>query len=185
MREIALHILDLVQNSITAKATLITLDIVEDLIENRLKIVIGDNGIGMTQEIVDKVTDPFYTTRTTRSVGLGIPMFKANAEMCGGGMVITSAPGVGTTVTVDFEYHHIDRPPLGDMSTTIVGIALSLEQECDLTYTHTVNGDCFALDTREMREILGEGADLSEVSVLQWLKEYVAEGLAEIHKVTL
>ncbi len=185
MREIAHHILDLVQNCITAQATLITLEISEDHIENRLSILIHDNGIGMSAETVEKVVDPFYTTRTTRNVGLGIPMFKVNAEICGGGMTIDSELGKGTDVFAWFEYNHIDRPPLGDMASTIVGIVLSLEYQCDLNYIHKVNNEVFGMDTREVREVLGAEVDLSEVSVLQWIQEYVSEGLGEIHKVTL
>ena len=185
MREIAHHILDLVQNSVTANATLIQLIIAEDYKQNRLSIKIVDNGVGMSQEIVEKVIDPFYTTRTTRNVGLGIPMFKVNAEMCGGGMTITSEVGKGTEVYVWFDHNHIDRPPLGDMASTTVGIVLSLESSCDFEYVHCVNASKFVLDTRELREVLGVEVDLSEISVLQWIKEYVAEGLSEIHKESL
>lgn len=185
MREIAHHILDLVQNSITAKATLINLKIIEDLRANRLSVYLADNGVGMSPEILARVTDPFYTTRTTRSVGLGIPMFKANAELCNGGMTIQSELGIGTSFDIDFDYDHIDRPPLGDMANTIVGIVLSLESGCDLVYEHTYNHNTFTLDTREMRQMLGEDADLCAVEVLQWLQGYVAESLSEIVSVGL
>ncbi|MCK8060587.1 MULTISPECIES: ATP-binding protein [unclassified Fusibacter] len=179
MKELALHILDLVQNCITAGADRITLDINEDMEENTLSIRIEDNGCGMDEETLKRVIDPFYTTRTTRSVGLGVPMFKVNAEMCGGDFNITSLVGAGTKVDAWFMYDHIDRPPLGDMPNTIVGIVLSLES-ADLDYFHTRNGKTFSLSTSEMREMLGEDVSLSEVDVLQWVKAYVTEGLTEI-----
>lgn len=181
MKELALHILDLVQNCITAGATKIDLTVIEDHLNNWLSIRIQDNGCGMSAAVLEQVTDPFYTTRTTRSVGLGIPMFKVNAQMCGGDFSIQSEVGVGTIIEARFKHNHIDRPPLGDMSTTIVGIVLSLEG-CDLIYSHQVNEGLFYLSTEEMREMLGDDLDLGDVEVLQWVKGYVKEGLAEIEK---
>jgi anti-sigma regulatory factor (Ser/Thr protein kinase) len=179
MKELALHILDLIQNCITAGADLIKLTILENLEENTLSILIEDNGCGMDEETVTRVIDPFYTTRTTRAVGLGVPMFKVSAEMCGGDFEIISEVGVGTRVEAWFMYDHIDRPPLGDMPNTIVGVVLSLEH-ANLLYKHTFNNQSFELDTKEMREMLGHEVSLSEVEVLQWVKGYVKEGLDEI-----
>jgi anti-sigma regulatory factor (Ser/Thr protein kinase) len=179
MKELALHILDLIQNCITAGADLIKLTISENHEENTLTIKIEDNGCGMDEDTVNRVIDPFYTTRTTRAVGLGVPMFKVSAEMCGGDFSITSEVAVGTTVEAWFMYDHIDRPPLGDMPATIVGVVLSLE-EANFVYRHAFNDEIFELNTKEMREMLGEDVSLSEVEVLQWVKGYVSEGLAEI-----
>lgn len=182
MKELALHILDLVENSITAGASIISLQIDEDTTADKLTIAIADDGCGMSEEILKTVTDPFYTTRTTRDVGLGIPMFKMNAELCGGHFSIDSVLGQGTELSGQFQYSHIDRPPLGNMSTTIVGIVMSLEAGCDLHYTHRYNQREFELNTIEMREMLGAEISLSDVSVLQWVKDYVAQGLAALEE---
>ena len=172
MEELALHILDLVQNCVEAGATLVEIIIVEDLAANFLLIEIRDNGKGMSPEILDAVTDPFYTTRTTRHVGLGIPLLKAAAEQAGGKFVISSSPGKGTTVRAEFEHDNIDRAPLGCVCDTVVAL-FAVHPHLDLVYTHSVNGAEFILDGREIREICGE--DLNHPKIIQWLKGYIAE----------
>ena len=117
MRDLSLHIIDIVQNSVRADATLVNLTI--EISGEVLIIRIGDNGCGMTAETLQKVTDPFYTTRTTRKVGLGLPFFKQSAEQSGGELIIESEVGMGTVVTATFGLHHLDRPPMGDLSETV------------------------------------------------------------------
>ena len=172
MDELALHILDLVQNCVEAGASLVEIIIIEDLASNLLLIEIKDNGRGMSPETLANVEDPFYTTRTTRHVGLGIPLLKAAAEQAGGSFVITSSPGRGTTVRAEFEHDNIDRAPLGSVSDTVVAL-FAVHPHLDIVYTHSVDGNEFILDGREIREICGE--DLSHPKIIQWLKGYIAE----------
>ena len=178
MRELSLHILDIVQNSLSAKATLIRIRILEDLPEDVFLFSVEDNGRGMDGETVAKVTDPFYTTRTTRSVGLGLPMLKSRAEDCGGGLEIRSEPGQGTKVIATYRYGHIDRPPLGDMAGTMLSLILAGEG-VDFEYCHQLRKKAktkeFAFKTREMREIL-EGVPFTDPAVYGWLQEFLREG---------
>ncbi|MFH1085656.1 MAG: ATP-binding protein [Chloroflexota bacterium] len=179
MRELAQHVLDLIQNAIEAGASVVEVEIVEDAAENRLRITVRDNGRGMSAEVMARVTDPFFTTRTTRHVGLGLPLLKAAAQRCGGDVVIHSQPSVGTEVVAEFQRDHIDRAPMGDMRTTLLGALLSTSG-ADLAYRHRVNGDEFAFDTREMRQVLGE-VPLTHPHVRSWLDDFLREGFAELY----
>ena len=179
MRELSLHILDVAQNSISAEATVIELEINENIKKDLLTIKISDNGKGMDEDTASKVVDPFYTSRTTRKVGLGIPMFKSNAEMCDGTFELRSTLGVGTEVFVSFKYSHIDRVPLGNMPETIMALVMS-DLRTDIYYKHIFNNKEFVFSTREIKKVLGHDVPLSEVEVLLWIKEYVEEGLKEL-----
>ena len=184
MRELSLHILDVLENSLEAGATCIALEIVEDTVRNRLTISITDNGRGMDQETLARIADPFLTTRTTRHVGLGIPLFKAAAEHCNGNLVITSEVGVGTKVVAAFQRDHIDRAPLGDMKNTLLGVTLAHGRagagKCDLHYRHYLDERVFEFDTAEMREALGD-VPLDHPRVRSWLEEYLCEGFAALY----
>lgn len=179
MKELSLHILDIAKNSVKAKATLIEIFVDEDEGKNLLSVDINDNGCGMSEEFLKTVKDPFSTTRTTRKVGMGIPLFTLAAEQCGGKLEITSREGVGTKMHVTFMYDHIDRAPLGDMAGTLETL-ISGSPETDFLYRHTKNGKTFTLDTREIKSILGDvPTDLPEVVL--WLDGYIKEGLGEIN----
>ena len=178
MRELSLHILDIAKNSVKAGAGLIEIVIDENEEKNLLSIGIYDDGCGMSEEFLKTVKDPFSTTRTTRKVGMGIPLFMAAAEACGGGLSITSEVGVGTRLDVTFEHNHIDRAPLGDMAGTMQTL-VSGSPEIDFLYRHTKNGQEFVLDTREIKNILG-GVPLDTPDVLAWLDGYIKEGLGDI-----
>lgn len=180
MKELSLHILDIVQNSVAAGAKFITLDLIEDVNTDLLEFSIKDDGCGMTEETLKKVTDPFTTGRTTRRVGLGIPLLKAAAELTGGELELTSEPGVGTTVTARFVYDSIDRQPLGNMAETILGIIISYEN-IDFVYYHRVNEKEFTIDTREIKGILGE-ISLNEPEVVLWLSGFLNENETELYK---
>ncbi len=182
MRELALHILDVLENAIEAGATRIDLTIREDTAEDLLVIEVVDNGRGMDDQTLRRVGDPFYTTRTTRHVGLGIPLLRAAAHRCNGALAIASQPGVGTRLHVTFQRSHIDRAPLGDMRATLLGALLS-DREVDLRYQHRVDGREFAFDTAEMREAL-QGVPLSHPAVREWLEGFLAEGFAELYERT-
>lgn len=179
MRELSLNVLDIAQNSIVAGATLIELVVKEDTVTDRLTLVIADNGRGMTPEQLAQVRDPFYTTRTTRKVGMGVPLFRMASEMAGGEFVIQSSVGEGTTVTATFGLTHIDRMPLGDMAAT-VSTLIRLNPHLDFVYRHAVDDRLFELDTRVLREVL-DGVPLSEPDVMEWIDSNMAEGLLPLN----
>ena len=180
MRELALHVLDILQNTVEAGATRVTLTIHEDLPADRLTITVADNGRGMDAATAARVTDPFYTTRTTRHVGLGLPLYAMAAEQAGGRLRIESQPGAGTTVEATFQLSHPDRQPLGDMPGTLLAFLLS-ERTPELHYAHRLNnaapsGDhTFEFDTAEIRAELGD-MPFSHPAVALWLAEYLEEG---------
>ena len=173
MQELSMNVLDIAQNSISAGAGRIDIVINEDIEKDLLSIVISDNGKGMTEEQVERVSDPFYTTRSTRQVGLGVPLFKMAAEMTGGRFLIESEPGVGTTVSAEFGYSHIDRAPLGDISATITQL-MCLNESIDVTYTHYHNGEEFSVSTQEIRQTL-DGLPMNTPQVMQFLESFVKE----------
>lgn len=174
MRELALHILDVLQNAREAGATRVELTVEEDPTEDRLVIEVRDNGKGMDRQTVRKALDPFFTTRKTRHVGLGLPLFAAAAQQCGGGLEIDSEPGRGTRIRAVFRLGHIDRAPLGNVAATILSFLLG-EPACDLVYTHRCADRIFHLDTREVRRELGP-VPLSHPAVREWLESYIEEG---------
>ena len=190
MKELSLHILDIVQNSIKAQATLIEITIQEDLNTDCLSIEIKDNGKGMDKDLLEKVTDPFVTTRDTRRVGLGISLLKAAAIQCEGNLIIESEKGMGTKIITTFRHSHIDRSPLGSMEDTIVTLLLSNEEkidglekerEVDYIYKHQINNESFIFDTREVKKLL-EGTPINDYEVLVWIKEYLKENLETLVK---
>ncbi len=179
MLELSLHILDIVNNSIKAKATEIEIEVNEQVNKNLLSISIIDNGCGMDKEFLSTVTDPFKTTRTTRKVGMGLSMFKAAAEATGGNLLITSRKNVGTKVFVTFTYNHIDRQPLGDMAETMLTL-VSGNETINFIYRHIRNDKEFLLETKKIKEILGD-ISFSNPDVSLWLKDYVNERLNELN----
>lgn len=171
-----MNVMDVAQNSVVAGASLITLLVNEQ--GNHLTIEILDNGRGMTPEQVAQVTDPFFTTRTTRKVGLGVPLFKMQAEMTGGSFSITSVLGEGTHVTANFVTDHVDMIPIGDMEST-VQLLITCNPERDFVYTRTRDAHTFTLDTRELREVLGE-VPLNTPEVAGWIKDFLQENLESL-----
>ena len=178
MEEIALHILDIIQNSIYAEGTFIELFIKEDPMHNLFSFYVQDNGRGMTKEFIQKVKNPFYTTRTTRKIGLGIPLLEATCRQCNGELKIQSQIEQGTIIQATMEYYHIDRPPLGDMSSTIVSILLSLDHQ-RFRYEHKYLDQIFILDTKELQEVLGD-LSLQQPEILQWIRQYVKDQLMKL-----
>lgn len=178
MKELSLHILDIVQNSIRAEADRIGISIVEDTAADRFTLSVEDNGKGMTVEQVTKAIDPFFTTRTTRRVGLGLSLLKAATERCTGEFKVTSTPGRGTKVTAVFQRSHWDRAPLGDMAATMITLVAS-NPELDFSYSHRVDEREYSFDTAEVRKVLGD-VPLNDPSVLAVLRKDIAEGLAEL-----
>ena len=173
MPELSLNVLDIVQNSVKAKASLISISVLKDTQQRELSISIKDNGCGMTKEQVTRVVDPFYTTRTTRKVGLGVPFFKLSAELTGGRFHIESEPGIGTEVSAVYCYEHIDMMPLGDMASTMVSL-ISVNP-------YKKDGQGFALDTREVKTIL-EGLPVNSNEVLSFIRQYIEENEEEMEE---
>lgn len=172
MPEISLNILDVAENSVRARASLIEITVSVQPKEDRLSVTISDNGCGMTADQVKRAQDPFFTTRTTRIVGLGLPFFKQAAECTGGSFRIDSEKGKGTTVKAVFILSHIDRMPLGDISSTIHTLIVFNEQ-IDFKYVYEYDDKSFSLDTREMREMLGDEISFMEPEVSLFIWEYL------------
>ena len=180
MTELSLNVLDVAENSTRAGASLVEIIVDADTEADRLSITIADDGCGMTPEQAAQVTDPFFTSRTTRKVGLGVPFFKYAAEAAGGFFSIESQPGVGTTVTTVFVLSHIDRMPLGDITSTIHTLVV-YHPETDFLYQYRYNGRSFTLDTREFKEIL-EGVPFDTPEISEYIKDYLTENKLETDK---
>lgn len=178
MKDISLHILDIAQNSVSAQAKNIVIDIHEDSGKDKLSILIQDDGRGMAPEIVQRVTDPFYTTRTTRKVGMGLSLFKQNAQQTGGDLTVESEPGKGTIIKTHFVLSHLDRPPLGDMPGVMM-ILVGGTTGIEWYYKHRVDDKEYVFDTREVKEAL-DGMEISEPSVMKYLKDMIRENLQEL-----
>lgn len=177
MPEISLNILDVAENSTRAGASLVQITVDVQPEADKLTVIIADDGCGMTKEQVERVTDPFYTSRTTRKVGLGVPFFKLAAESTGGSFSIESEPQKGTTVTAVFTLNHIDRMPLGDMTATIHTL-IQGHPDTDFLYVYRCEAKEFSLDTREMRAILGDVPfDAPEIS--NYIRDYLTENKLE------
>ena len=178
MKELSLNVLDIAENSLKAGATLTEIYLTEN--SECLTVTVKDNGCGMTEDTVKSVIDPFYTTRTTRKVGLGIPLFKMAAEQTGGGITIKSKPAAegddhGTEISATFYKNHLDFTPIGDIVSTIVTLVQG-HPEVDFLFIHTKSGDDgqalgqVSLDTREIRAIL-EDIPLNSIEILSWIRE--------------
>ena len=179
MDEISLHILDIIQNSVKAGATLIKISIEYNWPTGILTVTIEDNGCGMDQEMVIRVTDPFVTTRTTRKVGLGLPMFKASAEGTGGNFEVKSQKGSGTTVKAVFNYKHIDCPPLGNMTDTIISQVISYK-DIDFEYIFSTEAGRMEFSSREIKNVLGGSSMISEPAVIEWMRQSINNEIKEI-----
>lgn len=175
MDELALYVLDITYNSIRAKATLITIDIEISTAKDLIKIVIEDNGSGMDEETLNNVINPFYTTRTTRNVGLGIPMFKEAALMSEGTFEMFSKKNEGTKVEASFKKNHIDTPIMGNLVETILTL-IQANDSIDYVFRYKNDDNQFVLDTKEIKEIL-QDVKINEPDIIVWLKEYIKEGI--------
>jgi len=175
MKDLALHIMDITQNSVRAGASEIKVSVEESVLRNIIVITITDNGSGMSEDVLKKATDPFYTSRTTRKVGMGLPLFKMNAEMSGGGLTVTSAPGKGTTVVGTFRNDHIDRPPMGDLGSTIA-LLISGNPSVSFYFSFLFENEKWEISTPEIKEAAGD-TPLSSAAVTRYLKEMINENI--------
>lgn len=179
MKELSLNILDITENSVKAGATFTKIVLTET--SDLLTMCISDNGCGMSAEVLKNVTDPFYTTRTTRKVGMGIPLLKEAATSTGGDFEITSAQNEnhGTSVYASFNKKHIDFTPLGNVTETVVTL-IQCHPNTDFDFRHTFKDKCVTLDTRQLREQLGD-VPLNEYEVIKWVREYLSEQYAYLY----
>ena len=173
MRDLSLHILDVVENATAAGADLVEIRITQDSKQDLLEIVIRDNGRGIDKQMLESVSNPFTTTRTTRRVGLGLPLFEQAARESGGNLSVTSEPGRGTEVRARFQAGHIDRKPIGDMGATMISLIVG-SPDIDFFYESDFDGEKTTLDTREIRAELGNEIALNDPLVLQLIKELFA-----------
>ena len=178
MRELALHILDIAENSISAGASQIRIVIEEQLNNDILKIVIEDNGKGMDAETLARITDPFVTSRTTRKVGLGIPFFKAAAEACEGTFAIQSQLGVGTRVEAIFKHSHIDRMPLGDITSTLQTLIIGAP-DIHWIFEYRVDERVFIFDDEPVKQVL-DGVSLTEPAVMKYIRDAINDGIRDV-----
>jgi anti-sigma regulatory factor (Ser/Thr protein kinase) len=170
MEDLSLHILDIVQNSIEADATIIEIHITEMDAENLLIITITDNGKGMDSSLVEKAKDPLGTSKN-KKWGLGIPLFMQSAEESGGHVTLQSEPGKGTSLTASFELNNIDRKPMGDIATTLITL-IATHPEIDYYYHHIRNEQEFSFDTREIKTVLSE-VPINAPEVIRYLREQI------------
>lgn len=177
MRDISLHILDIAENSIRAGSTLVSISLIVDKQNDELVIVIDDNGSGMSKEMLERVKSPFTTSRTTRKVGLGIPLFTANCEATGGHLDIESEMRKGTKLTARLGLNHIDRPPLGDIAETLATLTI-MNPSIDFTFS-AKSGEAFEYDTRQIKAALGD-VPVTHPDVMVFIREYLQEGIQQV-----
>ena len=182
MRELSLHLLDIAENSISAGASRIVISVREDLVADELWLEVVDNGKGMTPEMVAKVLDPFVTSRTTRNVGLGIPLLKQAAEACVGFLTLESELGKGTKLTAKFQHSHIDRMPLGNLEDTIITLLLGTPG-VNWVFRYQYNDQVFEFDDTEFKEALGD-LPLGDFRVIEFLSDTINEGVRKARNIT-
>ena len=182
MRDLSMHVLDIAQNSIKAGAKLVTVSFVMEA-NGRLAFTVEDDGCGMTPEFLACVTDPFTTSRTTRKVGLGIPMLKQSAEMCGGDFDIQSEVGKGTVIRSVFDTANIDCIPMGDICDSLLTLVMLNPDKPEFLFQASSPAAQAVFDTRQVREVLG-GVPLNEPMVIAWMKESIEEEFKPILEVS-
>jgi hypothetical protein len=180
VKELSLHILDVAENGINAGADRVGITVEEARKDNRLRIIITDNGRGIPADLLRNVTNPFYTTRTTRRVGLGLSLLEAAALQCNGSMRVESIEGRGSKIIAEFDYDHIDRAPLGDMTGTLVSLIIGYP-DVDFEYLHTVDNRRFEMKTIDIRNMFG-GRPVSDPAVFRKLRTILQEGLTTLRK---
>ena len=178
MQDLSLHILDVVENAIASKASHVAIRITEDPKQNQLIVEIEDDGEGIPAHLLDKVADPFFTTRSTRKVGLGLSLLQQAAQACEGDLQVQSLQGKGTLVRASFRYNHIDCKPLGDMASTMVTLIVG-NPHMDFHYAHHKGERTFVLDTVELKRELDD-VPIDHPKVVQFIREEILKGLREL-----
>ncbi len=180
MEDLSLHILDVAENALTAKATLVEIEVTRDRARDLLEIIVRDNGRGMDPETARVAQDPFVTTRKTRRVGLGLALLEQAARAAGGGLSVTSGPARGTEVRATFQASHIDLKPLGDMGSTLATL-IAGNPDRDFVYAATFNGEGVIVDTRAIKAELGDGAAINDPAVLTFIKGVLNKNIKELN----
>jgi len=181
LRELALHILDIAENSISAGASQVEISVVRNTRENQLVISVRDNGNGMDEEMLARVINPFVTSRTTRKVGLGIPMLKQAAEACNGGLTVDSQPGKCTEITATCQNIHIDRMPLGNLADTFLSLLIGTP-DVNWVLDYQADDQVFHFDDREVKAAI-EGMPLTDYRVIEYLTATIKDGVAGINNI--
>jgi signal transduction histidine kinase len=185
MQDLSLNIMDIIENSVSAKATEIKILIEMMVLGNRLRINIQDNGIGMDKDLIEMVQDPFYTSKTKRKkkVGLGIPLFKQSVEMSNGKFLLQSKEGVGTEIDAVFKYDHIDRMPLGKLADTLSSVIIGhpeIDFDLELKRIYQSNReDGFNFSTREVKNELGD-VPITYPDVIRYVQQTIENGIKNI-----
>lgn len=180
MQDLSLHILDVAENSIKAQAHRIEIKIDENQEQDLFSLEINDDGVGMDAEMAERALDPFFSTKTTRRIGLGLPLLAEAARTANGHFNLESEPGKGTKVKATFQASHIDMKPLGDITQTLVTLIMG-HPEVDILYWHKCNHELYSLDTVEVKDQL-DGIPISSPEVIQFLKNYIKEGLDNLRR---
>lgn len=180
MRDLSLHILDLAENSVRAEANLLQIFILEEESKDLFTVILKDDGKGMEKSFLEDVTNPFQTTRTTRKVGLGIPLMKDTCERAGGSFTIESEIGVGTEIRAIMKYRNIDRPPLGNIIDTLISLVMYCDK-MNLEYTHVIGESKFFFDTKVIKGQLA-GVPMDTPEVLAWVREYLTENINDLRQ---
>jgi anti-sigma regulatory factor (Ser/Thr protein kinase) len=180
MQDLSLHILDIAENSIEARARKVEVRLTEDSQQDRLVLEIEDDGQGMDQETKQQALNPFFSTKTTRRIGLGLPLLAEAARAAAGWFTLDSQPGRGTHIKAVFQLSHIDCKPLGDIAQTLVALILG-NPRTDFVYRHSVNGKHFEFDTRDIRKER-KGVALSSPEIMRFINKTLQEGLASIRR---
>ena len=179
MRELSLHILDIAENSIAANAKDIEISIFEDTINDTIKIKIQDNGKGIDKEMLEIISDPFTTSRTTRKVGLGIPLLKAAAEEVNGSFKIDSLRNHGTALEVSLQRSHIDRMPLGDLPGTFLTLLVS-NPDIHWIFMYMIDNENFLFDSAPIKKVLGD-VSFTEPQILAHIREHIEQGIYQLN----
>jgi anti-sigma regulatory factor (Ser/Thr protein kinase) len=183
MEDLSLHVLDIAENSITAGASKIQITIREEIKKNLLRIEIIDNGRGMDETEIKKALDPFFTTKTTRHVGLGISLLAQSARESMGNISVKSKKGEGTTITADFQYDHIDRKPLGDIEKTLI-VLIAGNPEIDVEFEHRRDTHEYRIDTTEIKKTL-KGIPINHPIVIKYIKDSIKKWLNDTKSIIL
>lgn len=179
MQDLSLHLLDIVENSIKAEATLVEISITEDIQKNKLILVIKDNGSGIVADQPHQALDPFYSTKKSNRIGLGLSLLNQATEQAGGGVQLQSDRNSGTTITATFKLDHIDRKPLGNIGETLIALISSQGEKIDFIYRHQNGDQVFELDTREIKDQLGN-VTITNPQVINFLKKNIIDNLEKM-----
>jgi len=179
MQDLSLHILDIVENSIKAEATLVEISITEDVEKNRLILVIKDNGSGISADQPHQALDPFYSTKKSSRIGLGLSLLQQATDQAGGGVQLQTDRNSGTTITANFLWDHIDRKPLGNIGETLIALISSNGEKVDFIYRHQVGNQVFELNTREIKNQLDD-ITINHPEVISFLKKNIIDNLEKM-----